>query len=258
MQFAILGPLEVRSEGDPVEVLRPRRRALLAFLLLHANRQVSTEQVVDALWCEAPRTARAQVHTAVSGLRGCLPAPFAHSLCSESAGYRLSVRAGALDSAEFSRRLGAAQTLAGQGGKAEAVRMLRSALELWRGTALTGVDAPFAEPARARLGEERVVACKLLADLELEAGRHLELVPELTTWFNEYPAFEAVAERLALALYRSGRQTDALGVIRRIRALLADEFGLAPGHGLAQLEGEILRADPALDHAPALACGRTR
>ncbi|MCM2420605.1 AfsR/SARP family transcriptional regulator [Streptomyces sp. RKAG293] len=242
MPYAILGPLEVQSFGRLVEVARPRRRAVLAFLLLHANRWVSTEQLVDGLWGEEPpRTARAQIHTAVSALRSGLPDELAGGLSSEGSGYRLRVAEGDLDSAEFSRRFTAAREFAESGEKEEAARLLRSGLGLWRGDALTGLEAPFAGPARARLEEERFVAYELLADLEMSFGRHHELLPELTNLLNQYPACESIAERLTVALYRSGRQADALAVVRRLRRLLADEYGLDLGKRLVELEAAILR-----------------
>ncbi|GAA2152566.1 BTAD domain-containing putative transcriptional regulator [Kitasatospora kazusensis] len=251
MNYAILGPLEVRSQGRPVEVARPRRRAVLAFLLLHADRRVSIEQLVDALWSEEPpRTARAQVHTAVSTLRAGLPEDLAGQLSSEGAGYRLHVPEGALDSAEFRSRLARARGLAGRHQSVEAVRVLREGLGLWRGPALTGVDAPFAGPAGAQLEEERFAAHELLADLEMRAGRHQELVPELTALSNQYPARESIAERLSLALYRSGRQADALAVVSALRKHLAKEYGLDLGRRIVELEGAVLRGDPVLQPAP--------
>lgn len=251
MNYAILGPLEVHSHGLPVEVARPRRRAVLAFLLLHADRRVSIDQLVDALWAEAPpRTARAQVHTAVSALRGGLPEDLAGQLSSEGAGYRLRVAEGALDSAEFRSRLARARGLAGRHQNVEAVRVLREGLSLWRGAALTGVDAPFAAPAGALLEEERFAAHELLADLEMGAGRHQELVPELTALSNQYPARESIAERLALALYRSGRQADALAVVSALRRHLAQEYGLDLGRSVVELESAVLRGDAGLQLAP--------
>ncbi|GAA2139423.1 BTAD domain-containing putative transcriptional regulator [Kitasatospora kazusensis] len=255
MHYGILGSLEIHSDGRLVDVVRPRRRAVLAFLLLHANRRVGTDQLVDALWAEAaPRTARAQVHSAVSALRGGLPAVIAERLSSEPAGYRLSVEEEELDATAFSSRLAAARELVDRDERDGAVLLLREALGMWRGVALDGVDAPFAEPARVRLEEERFVAYELLADLEMLAGRHLELVPDLTALLNRYPARESITERLAMALYRSGRQADALSVLRGSREVLAEEYGLDPGPGLADLELAVLRGEPGLwvpPHRPA-------
>ncbi|MGW4891994.1 AfsR/SARP family transcriptional regulator [Kitasatospora sp. NPDC004240] len=263
MRYSVLGPLEVFDQGIAVPIERPRRRAVLTFLLLNANHHVCIEQLVDALWGERPpRSARGQVHTAVSALRkllpgggtgagdgtGAAPGPGddAGPLASLAGGYRLSVGRHDLDTVDFCREVGEARRLSALGDHTAAVRHLRAGLDLWRGAALTGIDAPFVEPFRARLEEERFSAYELLADIELGAGRHQELVPELTALVDRYPARERLVERLVLALYRSGRQTDALATARRVRALLADEFGLDPGPALAELEGAVLRGDPAL------------
>ncbi|MFI9328322.1 BTAD domain-containing putative transcriptional regulator [Kitasatospora sp. NPDC052868] len=238
-----------RDTVVPIE--RPRRRAVLTFLLLNANHQVCIEQLVDALWGERPpRSARGQVHTAVSALRKLLPGAVAPAgtgaITSLAGGYRLSVGRHDLDTVDFCREVAQARRLTGLGEHAQAVRHLRNGLGLWRGGALTGIDAPFAEPVRAHLEEERFAAYELLADIELGAGRHQELVPELTALVDRYPERERLVERLVLALYRSGRQTDALAVARRLRALLADEFGLDPGPALVELENAVLRGDPDL------------
>ncbi|ACU71490.1 transcriptional regulator, SARP family [Catenulispora acidiphila DSM 44928] len=247
--YSILGPLEVRVGGVLVEVARPRRRAVLTYLLLHANDRVDVEQLIDALWAEGtPRTARAQIHTAVSALKAALPEELRTGLVSEATGYRLWVGAEDLDLAVFRQRLASARGCPGIGAESEqARRALRSALALWRGPALAGVDAPFVEPARARLEEERFSAYEALADGEMAAGRHAELIPLLTGLLNEYPARESIVRRLALSLYRAGRKTDALAVVRRLRVLLAKEYGLDPEKGIVDLENAMLRGDLALD-----------
>ncbi|MFI9365050.1 BTAD domain-containing putative transcriptional regulator [Kitasatospora sp. NPDC053057] len=242
MQYGILGPFEVRFDDAPVVVPRPRQRAGLALLLLNANHPVSIDRMVDALWADAPpRTARAQVHTVVSTIRRALPPQAAQALTFEPAGYRLAVRDEDLDAAEFAAALARARGLAGDGRAEEAALGLRQALALWRGQALSDIDAPFAASARARLEEERFAAYELLADLELALGRHRELVPELTALVGEFPARESIAERAANALYRCGRQADALAVVRTTREVLADEYGLDPGERLLELEQAILR-----------------
>ena len=247
--YSVLGPLEVRIGGALVEVARPRRRAVLAYLLLHANDRVDAEQLIDALWTEAPpRTARAQIHTAVSALRAALPEELRAGLVSEATGYRLWVGAEELDLAVFRRRLASARECLRVGTEpVRAGQSLRSALALWRGPALAGVDAPFVEPARAGLDEERFSAYEALADVDMAAGRHAELIPLLTGLLNEYPARESIVRRLALSLYRAGRKTDALAVVRRLRVLLAEEYGLDPEKGVVDLENAMLRGDPALD-----------
>ncbi|MFF2076799.1 BTAD domain-containing putative transcriptional regulator [Kitasatospora sp. NPDC058162] len=242
VRYGILGPFEVRFDGVPVAVPRPRQRAGLALLLLSAGHPVSIDRMVDALWGGAPpRTARAQVHTVVSAVRRALPPQAAQGLTLEAGGYRLAVRDEELDAAQFGAALAAARGLADEGRPEQAAERLRQALALWRGEALSGIDAPFAAAARARLEEERFAAHELLADLELARGRHRELVPELTALAGEFPARESIAERAAQALYRCGRQADALAVVRATRRVLAEEYGLDPGERLLELEAAILR-----------------
>ncbi|MGE7439385.1 AfsR/SARP family transcriptional regulator [Kitasatospora sp. NPDC001175] len=250
MEFRILGTLEAFATGCQMTPVRPRQRAVLAYLLLHANRRVSTKQLIDALWAnEPPRTARAQVHTAISALRAAL-LPVAGRLSSEMSGYRLQTALEEVDVSIFQARLSAAQRLVTGRQPELAAPLLREALALWRGDALAGVDAPFAVAARNCLEEQRFVAHELLADLDLAAGRHVELIPRLTALLNDYPAREAVAQRLAVALYRGGRQADALAVLRRLRSTLVSEYGLEPGPPLADLEAALLRQDPVLDPPP--------
>lgn len=242
--YSILGPLRVRFNDVSVPVSRPRRRALLTYLLLHANERVDIGQLIDALWdSEPPRTARAQIHTAVSALKAALPETVRDALVSENAGYRLNTDAGDLDLSVFRRHVTTARVRMDAAQFAEAAACLRSGLDLWRGTALADVDAPFVGAARARLDEERFGAYEALADLEMAAGRHAELVPLLTGLLEEFPTRESVVERLALALYRGGRKTDALAVVRRLRTLLAEEYGLDPEPAIVNLENAMLRGD---------------
>ncbi|WP_285733211.1 AfsR/SARP family transcriptional regulator [Kitasatospora phosalacinea] len=246
MRFRLLGALEVNRDGTSFDVPRPRLRAALAFLLLNADRPVGTERLVDALWGEhPPRTARNQVHTVVSTLRQALPPEAAELLRSDPAGYRLAVDPDSVDVRQFARGVAAARALAADGAPVEAARALRTALDLWRGEALAGIDAPFAGPVRTRLAEERFAALELLADAELAAGRHHPLVPELTALLREFPDREGIAARLATALHRSGRPADALAVLRDTRTLLADEYGLDPGRALLDAEAAVLRGEDA-------------
>ena len=212
--YSILGSLEVQFDGTTVSIARPRRRALLAYLILHANDRVDIDQLINALWdSEPPRTARAQIHTAVSALKAALPDALRADLKSENAGYRLNIGAESLDLSVFRHRAAMARADVAAAEFGPAAGRLRSALGLWRGPALANVEAPFVEPARARLEEERFSAYEALADLEMAAGRHAELVPLLTGLSDEYPTRESIVERLALALYRCGRKTDALAVV---------------------------------------------
>jgi len=242
--YSILGSLEVQFDGTTVSIARPRRRALLAYLILHANDRVDIDQLINALWdSEPPRTARAQIHTAVSALKAALPDALRADLKSENAGYRLNIGAESLDLSVFRHRAAMARADVAAAEFGPAAGRLRSALGLWRGPALANVEAPFVEPARARLEEERFSAYEALADLEMAAGRHSELVPLLTGLSDEYPTRESIVERLALALYRCGRKTDALAVVRRLRTVLAEEYGLDPAAAIVNLENAMLRGD---------------
>ncbi|MET9617946.1 AfsR/SARP family transcriptional regulator [Kitasatospora indigofera] len=250
-QYGILGALEVRHGGRPAAVERPRHRAVLTWLLLHADRLVTTEQLVDAVWGENPvATARGRVHAAVSELRKTLRTGGSKPLVSRNGGYCLLTEGATVDVVRFRQGVDGARRLACDGDPAGAATALREGLGLWRGTALAGLEAPFAGATRAQLEEERFAAQELLADLELSLGRHQELVPELGAVLDRYPTREGIAERLVLALYRSGRQTDALAVVRRVRRRLGDEYGLDPGRSLGELESAVLRGDPALLGAP--------
>ncbi|MEV6212634.1 BTAD domain-containing putative transcriptional regulator [Kitasatospora sp. NPDC051914] len=241
VRYGVLGSPELRVDGRAVEVARPRNRAVLSFLLLNADRPVTIEMLINALWGEEPpKTARAQVHTVISAVRRLLPPTAAEQLTWDGVGYRLGLGRDELDHAEFGRLLAEARH---HPEPAEAVRLLREGLALWRGEALSGVDAPFVAAVRTRLQEERFQAHALLADLELAAGRHTELVPELTALSAEFPYREDIAGRLARALHLSGRQTEALEVVRAVRSLLAEEYGVDLGRELAELECVMLRGE---------------
>ncbi|MEU6270937.1 BTAD domain-containing putative transcriptional regulator [Streptomyces populi] len=242
MQYGILGSLELRVEGRRVEPTRPRVRAALAFFLLNPGEPVTIDALIDGLWGEhPPRTARAQVHTVVSEVRRLLPAP--DDVARESAGYRLNLRQGVLDSARFELLVTEAQRHLRSAERERAVRLLREALALWRGEALSGIGAPFADAARARLREQRFRAHMMVADAELAGGDCSALIPELSALSAEFPEREDVAERLARALYFAGRQTEALAVLRAVRALLAEDHGVDPGRELVALECAMLRGD---------------
>ncbi len=247
LRYGALGSLEVHRGGVCLAVERPRRRAVLAYLLLHANRFVTTEQLIDAVWGEEPPpSARGQVHTALSELRRLLGTGGPGPITSRSGSYRLAVEESAFDVTVFQRAVAEARRLAAAGDHGGAARAVRGGLDLWRGTALAAVEAPFADTARTHLEEQRFEACELLADAELGLGRHQELVPFLTAVLDDYPTREGIAERLALALYRSGRQADALAAFERVRVRLAEELGIDPGPALRTLHQRLLTADPAL------------
>ncbi|WP_192582345.1 AfsR/SARP family transcriptional regulator [Streptomyces triticiradicis] len=249
MQYGILGSLELRVEGRRVEPTRPRVQAALALFLLNSGELVTIDALIDGLWGEdPPKTARAQVHTVVSEVRRLLPAP--DHVARESAGYRLNLQQGVLDSARFELLVTEAQRHLCSAERERAVGLLREALALWRGEALSGIGAPFADAARARLREQRFRAHMMVADAELAGGDCSALIPELSALSAEFPEREDVAERLARALYFAGRQTEALAVLRTVRALLAEDYGVDPGRELVALEGAMLRGDLVREASP--------
>ncbi len=244
MEFRVLGPFDVLdTNGRQLELGPPRARALLAFLVLHANELVATERLVDELWpAGAPDTAAKVVHVYVSQLRKAL-GDARGLLATRPPGYVLSVGEEDLDLRRFEALLGRAETLAGT----ERRETLVTALGLWRGEPLAEFAyESFAQPEIARLLELRLLALEARVDVDLELGRSSELVPELEALVADQPLRERFREQLMLALYRAGRQADALAAYRAGQHLLAEELGLEPGEQLRELERAILRQDPAL------------
>ena len=221
-----------------------RQRALLAILLLHANEAVSADRLIDDLWGQSPpATARKIVQLYVSRLRKELGNG---RLVSRSPGYMLCVERSELDLARFESLLGEASRT----GPGSAAPKLRDALALWRGPPLADFAyEPFARAEIARLEELRWAAREQRIDADLATGRHAELIGELEALIAEHPLRERLRAQLMLALYRSGRQAEALDAYRHTRRELSDQLGLEPGEQLKRLEQAILRQDPALDLA---------
>jgi DNA-binding SARP family transcriptional activator len=213
---------------------------LLALLLLHANRVVSRDRLIDELWDGSPPdTASTALQVHVSQLRKALGHD---AIATQAPGYMVRVEPGALDLEQFEQLVKDAQ-----GEKPEtAAEKLREALVLWRGPAFADLDDSVARAERAQLEEQHASALEQRVEADLELGRHVELVPELESLVREDPLRERRRAQLMLALYRSGRQADALDAYRSGRKLLADELGLEPGGELRQLEKAILEHDPAL------------
>ena len=257
VQFRLLGPLEAQDGARRVELGRPKQRVLLAVLLVHANQVVSLDRLIEELWgAEPPPQAAASLQTYVSNLRRALEpgrparAP-SRALVSQPPGYRLVVGAGDLDAARFAALAGEGHRLLQARRPAAAARVLREGLGLWRGSALEEVaDEPFAVAEANRLEELRVTALedRLAADLDL--GGHAAAVAELEDLAGRYPFRERLAGLLMLALYRSGRQGEALQAFEAARRALADELGIDPGRWLRQLQAGILAQDPGLDWTP--------
>jgi DNA-binding SARP family transcriptional activator len=249
VEYRVLGPVEVRVAGRPVAIGGPKPRSLLALLLLNANRVVPTAQVMEALWGgRPPATGATRVQGVVSQLRAALaraglsPSP----ITTHPHGYLLGVATGQLDLEVFERQRGQARSAAARGDLAAAAAAYRAGLGCWRGPALGGVAAPFAEAEGARLEEGRLTAVEELNDVELALGHHADLVSELTALVGRHPLRERLREQLMLALYRSGRQAEALEAYREGRRLLVEEQGLEPGPDLQRLQQSILAGDPRL------------
>src|SRR5262245_48308743 len=252
MEYRVLGPLEVVEDGQALALGTRKQQLLLALLLLHANEVVSRDRLVDELWGDAPPpTARKALQVYVSQLRKLLAANGREEIATRSGGYVLTVEPGALDAQRFRSLVADARSLATSGDLAIARERYREALDLWRGPALAGLAfEPRAHGEVERLEEERLVATAELIDCELALGRHERMVGELEQLVAEHPLSERLRGQLMLALYRSGRQADALRVYREGRTALREELGLEPGVPLQRLERGILTQDEALE-APA-------
>jgi DNA-binding SARP family transcriptional activator/pimeloyl-ACP methyl ester carboxylesterase len=250
MQFRILGSLEVRVDGGPVALGGPKPRGLLAVLLLHANQPVSAERLAVALWGEeAPAAAVKTIHVHVSRLRRALGEP--GLLTTTPAGYRLRVLPGELDAERFAQLSEEAHLALADGRPERAASAARDALSLWRGPALAEFAfEAFAQAEARRLEEERLAALEVRVEADLAVGRHGELVGELQERVAAHPLRERLHGQLMLALYRSGRQSDALQAYRQARDVLVEQLGIEPGSELRALERAILAHDPALDPAP--------
>src|SRR5919109_2626154 len=234
MEFRILGPLEVLEDGKQVDVGGAKQRALLACLLVHANDVVSTDRLIDALWeDEAPETAQKALQVYISQLRKALGK---ERLETKAPGYRLRVEPVELDRERFEQLLAKGKP--------------KEALALWRGQPLSEFAYQrFATSDIARLEELRLACIEQRVEQDLEAGRHAALVGELEGLVREHPLRERLRAQLILALYRSGRQAEALETYRETRRVLVEELGIEPSPELKELERAILRQDPALASA---------
>lgn len=247
LEFRILGPLEVVTNRRSVRLGGPKQRATLAILLLNANRVVSVDQLADRLYSgAAPVTAVTQVQRQISELRKALGS--ASVIETSAPGYVLHVSPDQLDLARFERTAGeAAHALEREDVKA-ASELFRTALELWRGPALADLGyESFAAASIDRLEEIRLVTLEQRIDADLRLGRHAELVGELEELVATEPLRERLRAQLMLALYRSGRQAEALSVYRSARETLVEEFGIEPTSALRELERAILTHDASLD-----------
>ncbi|MGI9097776.1 MAG: BTAD domain-containing putative transcriptional regulator [Solirubrobacteraceae bacterium] len=247
MEFRILGPIDVRGDAGAVALGGPKPRAVLAVLLLHANQPVSAERLALALWGEeAPSGAIKTVQVHVSRLRKALGD--ADILTTTAAGYCLRVLPGELDAERFERLVEDGRRALAEGRPEDAAATLRAALTLWRGPPLGDFAyEPFARAEISRLEEARLAALEARIEADLASGRHAELVAELQQLVAAHPGRERLAGQLMLALYRCGRQVEALEAYSDVRRALVAEVGVEPGPELRELQQSILRQDVALD-----------
>jgi YVTN family beta-propeller protein len=245
VEFEILGPLAVWKDGSQLSVGAGRQRALLALLLLRRREQVSTARLVDELWGpRPPATALKALRVHVSQLRKQLGPDVIET---RPGGYALRIAPGAVDADRFEEAVAEAGRLLRMQRPGDAVDELRAALSLWRGHPLPELrDTDAAGPEIARLAELRLVGIEYRLEAELELGLEAEVVPEIEALVREHPLRERLRGLQMLALYRVGRQADALAAYQAARRTLVEELGLEPGQELRRLEAEILRHDPVL------------
>ena len=250
IEFRVLGPLAVRIGGRAVAAGGPKQRALLALLLLSANRVVARERLIGELFADqSVNSADHALRNHVSRLRKVLGAAGADEprLVARAPGYLLRVELGELDLEDFERLVGAGREALAAGDAAGAAESFRVAESLWQGRPLADLELEsFARVEIERLEELRLAAVEARLDAELALGRHSVLVSEVEALAREHPYRERFRAQLMLALYRSGRQAEGLEVYRRTRTLLNDELGLDPGVELQELERAILVQDPSL------------
>jgi len=249
-EFRILGPLEVWGDGGPLPLGGRKRRALLALLLLNRNELVPSDRLLEEVWGGSnPESAASSLQVYVSQLRKVLGG--SDLLQTRSGGYSLVVDDEQLDAARFERHLREGKRLLASGEAEQAAGRLQEALALWRGAPLADLAyEDFAQREIARLEELRLTAREELLEAELALGRHADLVAELEKLVAEQPLRERLRGQLMIALYRSGRQADALAAYQDARHTLVDELGLEPSPELKELEAAILRQDPGLAVEP--------
>lgn len=256
MEFRLLGPLEVSDHGRALELGGRKRRALLALLLLHANEVVSSDRLIEELWGEEPPQAAATaLHGHVSRLRKLLGGDGSSEqlLVTRPPGYMLQLKPEQLDLERFERLRDEGRAARSKGDLEAASTALQAALSLWRGPALGDLAYErFAQTEVNRLEELRLATSEERIDADLALGRHGDLISELELLVSEHPFREGFRAQLMLALYRSGRQAEALQVYQQARAALVGELGIEPGQPLRELQQAILRQDESLDvpHEP--------
>ncbi|MFC7244869.1 BTAD domain-containing putative transcriptional regulator [Catellatospora aurea] len=262
MQCRVLGPLDLRSGGVSGDLTAPKPRKVLALLLIHADRVVPIDLLTTELWDdEPPASALTTLQTYILQIRRMLartcgmdPARVARELLVTHAdGYQLHLDGSSLDLHEYERLADQGRLAQLCGDHAHASRLLGAALNVWRGSALVDVRlGPVLRVEAQRLEEARLATWKQRIDADLELGRHREIVGELGCLAARHPLHEDLQAQYMIALYRSGRRTDALEAFRRLREVLIDELGLEPSRRIQRVQHAILTADPVLDTASAL------
>jgi DNA-binding SARP family transcriptional activator len=250
LEYRMLGPLELRTADHVLPLGGRRQQTLLAVLLLNTGTTVPFDRLVTDLWDDPPRTAHRQVVNAAAAVRRVVEQSGGGPLVTTGHGYRLETAGDRLDVDEFEALEKAAGRSAATGRPAEAVELLQSALDLWRGPAFAGLASDSIDIARQRLAEKRLVAIERLAGLRLDIGEVTSSIGWLVGLVAEHPARESLRAMLMGALHRAGRPADALAVFAEGRTLLAEEFGVGPGPELRLLHEQILQADLALSRIP--------
>ena len=237
-----MGPLEVVDGATSLPIAARKQRALLAVLLLNANRTVSRERIVDDLWGDTvPDSARKMVQIYVSQLRKTLPESRLHT---RPPGYALELAGDELDLDLFERLVADGRAALSGGRAGDASALIRRALALWRGPALAEFSEPFAHPEAARLEELRLTALEWRIEADLAVGRDAEVVGELEALVPRHPLRERLRSQQLLALYRAGRHAEALAGYQSFRRVLADELGIDPSPALKDLERRMLAPGP--------------
>lgn len=252
MKLSVLGNLEVSHNDSQIDVGGVKQRAILGYLVLHANQVVPTSRMLQAMWDgNPPPTARKMIQNAVSAIRRMLASHADHgtapALLTHAPGYQLRIDTDIVDLYRFRRLVTQGRAAISDGAPGHGVDLLREALSLWRGRALADlVETGISWSELTAIEDERLSALEDRFEAELSCGRHREITPELEVLTALEPLRERLCLQFMLALYRSGRQADALKVYRRTREALVDGLGLEPGRGLQELQQRILEHDAAI------------
>jgi DNA-binding SARP family transcriptional activator len=253
-RFQLLGPVRAWRDETRLDVGSPQQQAVLAVLLLSRGGHVSLEAMIDALWGQRPpKASTGAVRTYVSRIRQALAKGYPGAgleIDSTGDGYALHGARLNVDIESFEAQVAEAGTAARNGDGERAAALCRQALALWRGTPLAGVPGPYAGPVRARMAEIRADAVEIASGALIASGEHLGAISELRALANELPLRENLHELLMLALYRAGRQAEALDVYGNVRRILNEDLGLDPGPSLQSMHRRILAADQSLSARP--------